>query len=325
MESTYQIPRADADLGLLGQGLSGAHQVILQPDTIAPEWWAGAPTVARGADGVYWMACRMRTADAPRGLRGYEVRLLKSPDGDHFETVRKINREEIPIPGFERPALVVDPKTGLFHVFVCGPWQGGPWSIIKFDPVASPEQVALATARPVIVPRAKTHERDIPPSEYKDPVFYHDGNALHCYVIGYIRQNERIFHFRSVDGENFEPVGNPYEPLMPLSGWHDFFVRPASVLPAGAGWLFVYEGSKTTWQDPVYNIGTGLGFTFDLHRIIDLTPDAPLALSATPGPVFHTFRYSHWMVADGMLRVYAEVACANGTNEIRLFKLPAPG
>ena len=33
------------------------------------------------------------------------------------------------------------------------------------------------------------------------------------------------------------------------------------------------EGSKTGWHDPVYNVATGLGFTFDLHRITDLTPE----------------------------------------------------
>ena len=75
----------------------------------------------------------------------------------------------------------------------------------------------------------------------------------------------------------------------------------------GIGYLFVYEGSSTTWYDPVYNVVTGLGFTFDLNTITDLTPDAPLVKSTTPG-LFHTWRYSYWMMVDNELYVYAEVA-----------------
>lgn len=109
---------------------------------------------------------------------------------------------------------------------------------------------------------------------------------------------------------------------MNLDGWHDFFVRPACVVPLGIGYLFVYEGSSTTWYDPVYNVATGLGFTFDLHRVIDLTPDSPLAASPTPGDLFGTFRYSHWLRVEEEMWIYAEVAYPNQTNEIRLFRVP---
>ena len=143
----------------------------------------------------------------------------------------------------------------------------------------------------------------------------------HCYVIGYIRENERIFHFSSPDGETWKPVGDFRTPVMDLTGWHDFFVRPASVVPVGAGYLFVYEGSKTGWHDPVYNVATGLGFTFDLHRIMDLTPDTPLALSTTPSADFATLRYSHWLDRGDELWVYAEAARSNESHEIRLFRL----
>jgi len=92
------------------------------------------------------------------------------------------------------------------------------------------------------------------------------------------------------------------------------------VVPVGIGYLFVYEGSKTSWYDPVYNVATGLGFTFDLHTIQDLTPDSPLLVSPTPNQHFSTFRYSHWMFVDGQLWIYAEVACPDETHEIRLFR-----
>ncbi|MFH1743687.1 MAG: hypothetical protein ABIH23_32180 [bacterium] len=297
------------------------YEVILEPDENKAEWWAGAPSVVRGPDGVFWLACRMRTADAPRGLRGYEIRILRSEDGIHFEKVHRIPREDVPISGFERPALLIDPRTGLFKLYGCGPWQEGPWAIIKFDDAETPTQFTPNSAKPVIQHQPKSYPRDIIVSEYKDPFIIHTAGAYHCYVIGLIRQTERVFHFQSTDGEEWVPVGSPYEPIMNLTGWHDFYVRPASVLPVGVGYLFAYEGSNVKWHDPVYNIGTGLAFTFDLHRIIDLTPESPLVISTTPSNLFSTCRYSHWIYVQDEIWIYAEAARPNRSNEIRLFRL----
>jgi len=297
------------------------YEVILKPDKDEAEWWAGAPSVVRDREGVFWLACRMRTADAPRGLRGYEIRILRSEDGMHFRKVHCIKRGDVPIPGFERPALLIDPQTGRFKLYGCGPWKNGPWSIIKFDDADDPTKFKASSAKVVIAPLPKTYERDVIVHEYKDPFILYAEGAYHCYVIGVIRRTERLFHFRSRDGERWEPAGSPYQPIMDLEGWHDFYVRPASVLPLGVGYLFIYEGSKNDWYDPVYNIATGVAFTFDLHHVIDLTPDSPLVVSTTPSERFCTWRYSHWMHVDNEIWVYAEVAKPNDSNEIRLFRL----
>jgi hypothetical protein len=297
------------------------YKVILEPDKNEPEWWAGAPSVARDKAGTFWLACRMRTADAPRGLRGYEIRILRSNDGIRFEKVRSIRREDVPIPGFERPALLTDPQTGRFKLYACGPWKSGPWSIITFNDVNNPTQFDPASARVVIAPAAPSHDRDIIVEGYKDPFILHAEGQYHCYVIGVMRRTERIYHFRSDDGRRWEPVGSPHQSIMDLTGWHDFYVRPACVVPVGIGYLFFYEGSNCDWHDPVYNIATGVGFTFDLHHITDLTPEAPLVVSTTPSEHFHTWRYSHWMWVGEELWAYAEVARPNESNEIRLFRL----
>jgi len=296
------------------------YQVILEPDQNEAEWWAGAPSVVRDEDGIFWLACRMRSPKFPRGLRGYEIRILKSDDGVHFHKVHSIPREKVPIPGFERPALLIDPKTKLFKLYGCGPWQEGPWSIIKLNDADSPTQFVPSSAKVVIQPPEKQFERAITVEGYKDPFILYANGEYHCYVIGYIRKLERIFHFTSKDGEKWQPVGELNHSIMDLNGWHNFFVRPASVVPVGVGYLFFYEGSHTSWYDPVYNIATGVGFTFDLHNINDLTPDSPLVQSTTPGR-FHTWRYSHWMIVGDELWVYAEVARENDSNEIRLFKV----
>lgn len=297
------------------------YEVVLGPDKDEAEHWAGAPSVARDAQGVFWLAARMRSPEFARGLRGYELRLLRSSDGIHFQPVKSIRREDVPIPGFERPALLFDGVTKKSKLYACGPWKDGPWAIIKFDDADSPEKFDPATARPVIEAPARRYDRDVSVIEYKDPVIIRTEGKYHCYVIGYIRKNERIFHYTSDDGERWQAVGGVNEPVMDLNGWHNFFVRPSSVLPLGVGYLFVYEGSNTKWFDPVYNLGTGFGFTFDLHHINELTTASPIAVSTTPGN-FRTFRYSDWHWVNGEIWVYAEVSKANSAHEIRLFRIP---
>ena len=78
----------------------------------------------------------------------------------------------------------------------------------------------------------------------------------------------------------------------------------------------------TAWwsENPNYNIATGLAYTLNLTHITDLTPEEPLVKSATPGTC-HTWRYSHWLRANGKLFIYAECARPNNTNEIRLFRI----
>ncbi len=296
------------------------YDVILEPDKNEAEYWAGAPSIVRDKEGIFWMAARMRSPEYTRGLRGYEIRILRSENGIHFEKYHSIFREDVPIPGFERPSILIDPATEKFKLYSCGPWQEGPWSIIKFEDVSDLKNIDPASAHPVITAPNKKYDRDVSVIEYKDPVIINTNGKYHCYVTGYIRKNERLFHYESDDGELWKPVGDINQPVMDLNSWHNFFIRPSSVLPLGIGYLFIYEGSSTQWYDPVYNIGTGVGFTFDLHNIIDLTDKSPLLLSSTPGD-FYTFRYSHWMWINSEIWVYAEVARENNSNEIRLYRI----
>ncbi|HET6427883.1 MAG TPA: hypothetical protein VFJ30_05715 [Phycisphaerae bacterium] len=290
------------------------YDVVLVPDRDEPEWWAGAPSVLRTDDGTFYLAARMREGESPRGLRGYEVRILRSSDGIAFEPVCSILREDVPIPGFERPALIRDAETGLFRLYLCGPWRGGPWRIMRLDDVADPADFAPATCRPVL-----SAEEAGPAGvrQFKDPFILHAAGQYHMLVIG-TGQVERVYHYVSDDGDAWRRTADG--PAFDLGGWHNFYTRPGCLVPVGAGYLFVYEGSHTTWHDPSYNIATGLAFTLGLETFTDLTPHQPLLTSTTPGD-YHTWRYSHWLWVGEELWGYAEVARPNNTNEIRLFRL----
>ena len=288
------------------------YHVVLEPDRNEPEWWAGAPSALLAPDGTFYLACRMREGISPRGRRGYEVRLLSSRDGISFTPIAHIRREDAGLPGFERPALVRVPATGKYRLYGCAPLERG-WGIIRWEDVDDPAQLDPRSMRTVLV-------EDYPQDDfahltgYKDPVVLWEGGCWHMFVIGTDRL-ERTYHFTSADGDAWEPAAAG--PALDLGGWHNFFTRPASVLPLRVGYLFVYEGSQLGWRDPVYNVATGLAYSPDLCRFVDLTPDQPLLRSTTPGD-YHTWRYSHWLPVGDRVFVYYEAARPNNSNELRV-------
>jgi len=300
------------------------YEVVLRPERDEAEWWAGAPAVCVDSDGTVWLVARMRSPERPKGERGYALWLLRSGDGIRFEKVRVWPREEAGVNGFERAALVRDPSTGKYRLFCCND-PGSGWQILACAEADSPEAIDIATARPVIAlekPEADTFGV----TGVKDPVVWIEDGRWQMFVIGLDRV-ERIHHFVSADGDRWE-TGLP-SPVLPNTGWHDLYTRPASVLPLTVGYLFVYEGSHHRWFDPNYNIATGLAYSPDLRVFHDLTPDAPLLETTTPGK-YRTWRYSQWARHGGVVKVYFEAACANGTNELRVAVLPdvlrlAPG
>ncbi len=69
--------------------------------------WAGAPSAVAG-DGWIHLAYRLRR---PVGEgRGYAVVIARSRDGERFETLATITREEMDAESLERPALVRLPQ-----------------------------------------------------------------------------------------------------------------------------------------------------------------------------------------------------------------------
>ena len=289
------------------------YTVVLEPDENTPEWWAGAPSVLLDDDGTFYMAVRMREGNSPRGKRGYENRILKSTDGKKFEPIAHIMRDDVGIPGFERPSLVKDPVSGKYRLYSCSGLEKG-WSIIKFDDADDPASFDPKAWKVVLEPQDTDNPEFASLKGFKDPsIFYHDG-LWHMVLIAYDFV-ERAFHLVSEDGEDWKFA--PAKPIVDAGGWHTFYTRPACVLPLDVGFLLVYEGSNSQWVDPVYNIATGLAWSPDMRTFIDLTPDEPILKSTTPG-LYHTWRYSHWLKVGDKIYVYFEAARPNKTNEIRL-------
>jgi len=296
------------------------YKTILRPDEESPEWWAGAPSVVRTMDKKkFFLAVRMREGKSRRGRRGYEIRILESENGIDFQTIKKIQRSEVELPVFERPCIMQDSNSKKFKLFGCSEFIEG-WGIWKLDDADHPADFDPSTLHRVLVPELPTHNF-VRIGGYKDPFIFWDGinKIMHMFVIGYDRI-ERIYHFTSIDGgESWKPFSK--QPILDNSGWHNFFTRPACIIPLKIGYILIYEGSNVLWRDPVYNIATGIAYTPNLIDFYDLTPNKPLLKSPTPGNYF-TWRYSHWLPINENkeIFVYFECACPDDTNEVRFSK-----
>lgn len=297
----------------------------MKPDKLELGWWAGAPTICKLDDHTFLLAVRMREAVSPRGRRGYEIRILKSEDGIHFETIHQIKREDANVPVFERPALIKAPDNNLW-LFGCSEIDGL-WGIWYLDPAVDATQLDPKTLKRIELPLPKHFEYTADEKkqdsthhsafniQFKDPfIFIDESGVRHMFVIAFDRI-ERIYHYKSKNSLQWE-ICEPC-PVMENSGWHNFFTRPSCVLPLSVGYLFVYEGSNIFWHDPVYNIATGLAYSPDLVSFTDLTPSSPLIQSSTPSE-YRTWRYSHWIHHNNAIYVYFEAANSDGTNETRV-------
>ncbi|MEV4110104.1 hypothetical protein [Nonomuraea sp. NPDC049695] len=77
--------------------------VAVEPPAAGEGHWAGAPS-AVAADGLIYLAYRLRR---PVGQgRGYAVVVARSADGERFETLTTVTRDQMDAESLERPSLV---------------------------------------------------------------------------------------------------------------------------------------------------------------------------------------------------------------------------
>ena len=89
-------------------------RVVVEPPGAGDGFWAGAPSAAEG-DGYIYLAYRLRR---PLGEgRGYAVVVARSADGERFEEVVRIGKEQMGAESLERPALVRTPE-GAWRLYL---------------------------------------------------------------------------------------------------------------------------------------------------------------------------------------------------------------
>jgi hypothetical protein len=149
---------------------AGRGIVAVEPPRTGPGHWAGAPGAAAG-DGEIFLGYRLRR---PVGQgRGYAVVVARSADGERFETLQVIGKEQLAAESLERPAIVRTPD-GRWRLYLsCATPGTKHWRVVVTE-ADYPGEFDVGRRDTVLPGDAKTG--------VKDPVILRHGGRWHLWA-----------------------------------------------------------------------------------------------------------------------------------------------
>jgi len=275
--------------------------VAVAPPATGRGTWAGAPSAVHH-DGEIYLAYRLRR---PQGQgRGYAVAVARSADGEHFETLLTIGREQVDAESLERPALVVTPDGGWRLYLSCATPGTKHWRVEVIE-ASDPAGFAARRSRVVLPGDAAT--------AVKDPVIVRDGGLWHLWAsvhpLDDPDQTDRMAtdYACSPDGLSWAWQGTA---LSPRPGeWDARGVRVSAVRLTAGDVVAYYDGRATAAEnfEERTGVATGSPAALTAHGPIAQSPYGRaglryLCIVALPG---------------GGERYYYEMTRADGSHELR--------
>jgi hypothetical protein len=145
-------------------------RIVIAPPGTGPGYWAGGPYAAVCDDGIF-LAYRLRR---PVGQgRGYAVGIAHSSDGERFETIAQIAKEEVDTESLERPALVRTPE-GTWRLYLSLATTGTKHWRVEVTEAAHPADFKVRD-RELVLPGDEK-------KAVKDPVFAIHGGRWHLWA-----------------------------------------------------------------------------------------------------------------------------------------------
>jgi hypothetical protein len=301
--------------------------VVRTPEHAEPGFWVGCPSVLVDGD-VTWLTYRERR---PRGVasdRGWRCAIARSADGERFEDVWEVRKDELETASMERFDLV---RRGagyeLFLSFV-DPVDGR-WRIDAVEATA-PDRFDVATRRAVLT-AAGTGTEGV-----KDPVVVEIGEtdvllasmaAPRPSLDGAAHATGDIYN----TGATTHPTGRAVHAedggwrwagetlaVGPAASWDGYQARLSAVVPVASGWLGLYDGSAGA--DENYEERLGVATSRDGRTWQRETTAGPWVTG--PGPT-GSIRYVDVVIRHGTWWLYFEMTRPDGAHELRLARAGA--
>jgi hypothetical protein len=277
---------------------------VIPPPGTGQGNWAGGPSAVFDRAGIV-LAYRLRR---PVGLgRGYAVAIARSADGQTFETIQTITKEEMDAESLERPALAVTPD-GTWRLYLSCATRGTKHWRVEVLEAAAPGGFD-SRRRSVMLPGDVTRA-------VKDPVIMWQSGKWHMWAcvhpLADPGQSDRMWteYAVSADGLDWTWQGPA---LMPRPGsWDGRGVRVAAVRFTPDGVVAYYDGRASAEEN--FEERTGIAFGSAPGELAAVG-SAPAAESDHAG---HGLRYlSILPLPDGRERLYYELTRADGAHELR--------
>ena len=300
---------------------------VIRPQGEGKGWWVGAPSVYWDGS-AYYLAFRTRR---PQPERGGLFQIARSEDGERFEIVASIRKEDLGTSSIERGALLqADDGWWRLYLSYVDPADGR-WRIDLMD-AATPDAFDPATRVPILTAAGIAAEG------VKDPWICRVGDTWHMIVsyaptpAGEVSPDQMhgahdIYNSgtskslsglaTSEDGQAWTWHGPILEPSD--GGWDCYAARINTVYRRDGVFVGLYDGSKDVSEN--YEERCGLAVSGDLRTWTRLSEAGPAAgPNGGPGSV----RYAEAVQGQDWTRFYYEYTREDGSHELRTVLVPEP-
>ncbi|MGC4193240.1 MAG: hypothetical protein QM589_19000 [Thermomicrobiales bacterium] len=300
-----------------------AGTTVLQPLGEGNGWWVGAPSVFYDGD-AWYLSFRTRR---PQPQRGGLFQIARSTDGEHFDVIASIRKEDLGTSSIERGALLrTDDGTWRLYLSYVDP-KDDRWRIDLIE-AATPEGLTADKRVPIL------GAADIAAEGIKDPWVARVGDTWYM-IVSWAPTPDGVSHAdmhgsrdiyntgtskslsglaTSKDGLTWKWHGAILEPS--ADGWDTYAARINTVYVENGQFVGLYDGSKSVTEN--YEERCGAATSKDLKTWVRVSTDGPIVgPNGGPGSV----RYAEAVQGDGWIRFYYEYTRPDGSHELRTIRV----